>query len=273
MNEESRKVGKMFIVGFGPGSKDHITFRARKAIEESNVVVGYTTYIELVKDLIHGKQIIRTGMTEEVDRAKKAVDMAKQGNTVSVVSSGDAGIYGMAGLIFQVLKEDGWRPGYGIEVEVVPGVTALSAIGSLLGAPIMHDFASISLSDLLTPWEVILKRIEAASQADFVIALYNPKSGRRTWQIVEAQKVIRKYREGTTPVGIVKSAYRYGQDIVITDLDHMLNFPIGMLTTIIIGNSSTFIFEDLIITPRGYHNKYELSMKKMPLEIPVAVPE
>ncbi|MER3447706.1 MAG: precorrin-3B C(17)-methyltransferase [Candidatus Dadabacteria bacterium] len=273
MSEKGQKVGKMFIVGFGPGSEDHITSRAKKVIEESNVIVGYTTYIELVRDLIRGKKIIYTGMTEEVDRAKKAIDIAKKGNTVVVISSGDAGIYGMAGLIFQVLKEDGWRPSYGLEVEVVPGVTALSAVGSLLGAPLMHDFASISLSDLLTPWEVILKRVEAAAQADFVIALYNPKSGRRTWQIVETQKMIRKYREGSTPVGIVKSAYRDGQNIIITDLDHMLDFPIGMLTTIIIGNSSTFTYEELMITPRGYHNKYELSMKKMALEVPLAVPE
>jgi precorrin-3B C17-methyltransferase len=272
MAEKGRKAGKIFIVGFGPGSKDHITFRAREAIAESNIVIGYTTYIELVKDLIHGKQIIRTGMTEEVDRAKKAVDMAKQGNTVAVVSSGDSGIYGMAGLIFEVLKEDGWNPYDGVQVEVIPGVTALCAVSSLLGAPIMHDFASISLSDLLTPWEVILKRIEAAAQADFVIVLYNPKSGRRTWQIVEAQKMIRKYRAGSTPVGIVKSAYRHGQNIVVTDLDHMLDFPIGMLTTIVIGNSSTFTFEGLIVTPRGYHKKYELSMKKIPLEITAPVP-
>lgn len=273
MSEKGQKVGRIFIVGFGPGSKEHITFRAKRAIEESNVVVGYTTYIELVRDLICGKRVIYTGMTEEVERAKKAVDMARGGNTVAVVSSGDPGIYGMAGLIFEVLKEDGWRPGYGLEVEVIPGVTALSAVGSLLGAPIMHDFASISLSDHLTPWEVILRRVEAAAQADFVIALYNPKSGQRTWQIVETHKMIRKYREGSTPVGVVKSAYRDGQSIVITDLDHMLDFPIGMLTTIIIGNSSTFTYEGLMITPRGYHNKYELSMKKRALEVPLAVPK
>lgn len=250
--------GKLFLVGFGPGSHDHLTFRAKRAIEEAEVVIGYITYIRLVKDLIKGKQVFYTGMTEELDRARKAVDMAYQGRKVALISSGDVGIYGMAGPALEVLKERGWRRGGGVDVEVVPGVTALSACASVLGAPIVHDFCAISLSNLLTPWEVIVRRIEAAGKADFVIAIYNPKSGRRTQQIVETQKVLLKYRRPDTPVGIIKSCMREGQRVVLTTLDDMLNHEIGMLTTILIGSSTTFIYEDLMITPRGYQSKYDL---------------
>jgi precorrin-3B C17-methyltransferase len=251
--------GKILIVGFGPGSAEHLTFRARQAVEEADVVVGYTTYIGLIRDLVRGREVIMTGMQEEVQRARMAVEKAEQGHRVAVVSSGDAGIYGMAGLVFEVLHERGWRPGEGVEVEVVPGVTALCAAGALLGAPIMHDFASISLSDYLTPWEVIARRIEAAAEADFVIVLYNPKSGRRTQQIVETRDILLRYRAPSTPVGIVKSAYREGQKLVLTDLDHMLEHEIGMLTTIVVGNSTTKCFDGLMVTPRGYQRKYVLA--------------
>ncbi|MBI4361735.1 MAG: precorrin-3B C(17)-methyltransferase [Euryarchaeota archaeon] len=251
--------GKIYLVGFGPGAAEHLTTRAARAIRESDVVVGYTTYIELVKDFLVDKEVIQTGMQEEVGRAARAVEMARQGRTVSVISSGDAGVYGMAGLVFEVLGEQGWKPGDGLEVEVVPGVTALCSVASLLGAPLVHDFASISLSDLLTPWEVIAERIEAAARADYVIVLYNPKSGRRTRQIAEAQKIISRYRAPATPVGIVKSAYRQGQQVAVTDLAHMLDHDIGMLTTLIIGNSTTYRIGDLIVTPRGYKSKYDLS--------------
>jgi precorrin-3B C17-methyltransferase len=197
-------------------------------------------------------------MTEELDRARKAVDFAYAGRKVALISSGDVGIYGMAGPALEILKEKGWRRGCGVDVEVVPGVTALSACGSVLGAPIIHDFAAISLSNLLTPWEVIVKRIEAAAAADYIIALYNPKSGRRTQQIVETQKILLKYRRPDTPVGIVKSGLRQGQRVVQTTLADMLNHEIGMLTTILVGNSTTFTYEGLMITPRGYQHKYEL---------------
>ncbi len=251
--------GKIFIVGFGPGSHDHITIRAKEAISQAQVVVGYSTYIELVRDLIDGKEVIQTGMQEEVSRARKTVDMAEAGRTVAIVSSGDAGIYGMAGLIYEVLHERDWDPETGVEVEVVPGVTAASAIAAIIGAPLVHDFAAISLSDLLTPLDVILKRVDAAAAADFVIALYNPKSGRRTRQIVEAQRIIARYREPTTPVAIVKSAFREAQTVVLTDLEHMLDYEIGMLTTLIVGNSTTFTFKGRMVTPRGYKRKYALS--------------
>jgi precorrin-3B C17-methyltransferase len=250
--------GKLFLVGFGPGNHDHLTFRAKEAIGEAEVVIGYRTYVRLVRELIEGKEVHYTGMTEELERARKAVDFAYRGRRVALISSGDVGVYGMAGPALEILKERGWQPGCGVEVEVVPGVTALSACASVLGAPIVHDFAAISLSNLLTPWEVIVGRIEAAARADYVIALYNPKSGRRTQQIVETQKILLRHRRPETPVGIVKSGLRQGQHVVRTTLADMLTHEIGMLTTILIGNSTTFTYEGLMITPRGYQHKYDL---------------
>jgi len=252
------KKGKLFLVGFGPGSQDHLTQRAKEAIAEAEIIIGYTTYIRLVKPLCEGKEVIYTGMTEELARARKAVDMAYAGKKVALVSSGDVGIYGMAGPAFECLKEKGWKRGGTIDVEVVPGVTAGSACASIMGAPLSHDFCNISLSDLLTPWEVIKQRLEAAAKADFVTVLYNPKSGRRTKQIVEAQKIFLQYRKSTTPVALVKSAYRDLEQIVLTDLDDMLEHEIGMLTTVIIGNKMTFTLDGLMITPRGYQSKYQL---------------
>lgn len=252
------KRGRILLVGLGPGSPEHMTFRARQAIAESDSVVGYETYIELIKDLLAGQEVFQTGMQEEVARAKKAVELAEAGRTVAVVSSGDAGIYGLAGLVYEILKERGWSLGNGIKVEVVPGVTALSAAAALLGAPLMHDFCAISLSDLLTPWEVIVKRIEAAARADFVIALYNPASGRRQHQIAHARRILLEYRPPATPVGLVKNAYRQGQHTVVTDLEHLLDYEIGMLTTVIIGNSQTFAHEGLMVTPRGYRLGYRV---------------
>ncbi len=250
--------GKIYVVGFGPGDHDHLTFRAKQAISEAEVVIGYTTYIELVRDLVDGKEVIQTSMQEEVGRAKKTVDLAEEGRTVAIVSSGDAGIYGMAGLIYEVLHERQWTPGTGVEVEVVPGVTAASSVAAIVGAPLVHDFAAISLSDLLTPLDLIYKRVEAAAAADFVIAIYNPKSGRRTKQIVETQRIISQYRVPSTPVAIVKSAFRDAQSVVLTDVEHMLDYEIGMLTTIIVGNSQSFTFQGKMITPRGYQKKYAL---------------
>ncbi|HFD31094.1 MAG TPA: precorrin-3B C(17)-methyltransferase [Gammaproteobacteria bacterium] len=256
MSSNSKK-GKIFLVGFGPGSADTMTYGARAAIEESDVVIGYSTYIKLVKDLLDGKEVVRKGMTEEIDRCIEAYDQAKLGKTVALISSGDIGVYGMAGPTYEVLLKSGWTPESDIKVEIIPGATALSACASLVGAPLTHDFCSISLSDLLTPWPNIAKRIDAAGNSDFVIALYNPKSGRRTQQIVEAQRILLQYRKPETPVAIVKSAYRDLQDIQITTLDKMSTHKIGMLSTVLIGNSTTFMREGLMITPRGYANKYD----------------
>jgi precorrin-3B C17-methyltransferase len=249
--------GKIFLVGFGPGAEEHMSQRARDAIAESDVVIGYSTYIKLVKDLLEGKEVVRKGMTEEIDRCVEAYEHAKQGKTVALISSGDIGVYGMAGPTYEVLLQAGWSPESDIAVEVVPGSTALSACASLVGAPLTHDFCSISLSDLLTPWPVIARRLEAAARSDFVVALYNPKSGRRRQQIVEAQRILLQYRKPDTPVAIVKSAYRDLQDIQMTTLDKMADCKIGMLTTVLVGNSSTYMQEGLMITPRGYANKYD----------------
>ncbi|MCY9694135.1 precorrin-3B C(17)-methyltransferase [Paenibacillus alginolyticus] len=258
--------GKLLIIGFGPGSFEHITKRAREAIGESEVIIGYNTYVDLIAGLLTEQQVVRTGMTEEVSRAQEAVRQAKQGKKVAVISSGDAGVYGMAGLVYEVLMEQGWTRENGVQVEVIPGISAVHSAGSLLGAPIMHDSCTISLSDHLTPWELIAKRVEAAGMADFVIALYNPRSGRRTRQIVETQRILLKHRSPSTPVGIVKSAYRDREHVVVTTLADMLNHDIGMLTTIIIGNSATKLYDGLMITPRGYQRKYTLGAETQPLK-------
>ena len=260
------KKGKIYVVGFGPGDGDHITKRAIDALQESEYIIGYKTYVDLIKHLVTAKSIVSTGMTEEVSRAQDAVKKAEAGGIVSVISSGDSGVYGMAGLVYEVLIEQGWTEKEGIAVEIVPGISAINSCGSILGAPIMHDACTISLSDHLTPWTVIEKRIEAAGMADFVIALYNPKSGRRTRQIVEAQNILLKYRSPDTPVGLVKSAYRENQNVVLTTLSEMLEHDIGMLTTVIIGNSSTFFYDNKIITPRGYQRKYTLGEGKQSLK-------
>jgi precorrin-3B C17-methyltransferase len=243
-----------------------MTKRAQEAIQESDCIIGYKTYVELIQDLLTDQEIISTGMSEEVSRAQAAVRIAEEGKKVAVISSGDAGVYGMAGLVYEVLIEKGWKEETGVSVEVIPGISAINSCASLLGAPIMHDACTISLSDHLTPWDLIEKRIEAAAQADFVVTLYNPKSGRRTQQIQEAQRILLKYRSPATPVGLVKSAYRDREKIVITDLEHMLDYEIGMLTTVVIGNSTTFLYDNKMITPRGYQRKYTLNTTQQRLK-------
>ncbi|HEX5392947.1 MAG TPA: precorrin-3B C(17)-methyltransferase [Rhodocyclaceae bacterium] len=255
----TRPLGKIMLVGIGPGAVEHMTQRARDAIAEADTVIGYVTYIRLVADLCEGKEIVKKSMTEELDRAIEALDRAKAGKKVALVSSGDAGVYGMAGPTYEVLFQAGWTPESGIEVEIVPGTSALNSCAALVGAPLTHDFCAISLSDLLTPWPVIARRLEAAAFADFVVALYNPKSGRRTRQIVEAQRLFLRHRSPDTPVAIVKSAYRPKQRVEFTTLAHMTDQDIGMLSTVLIGNSNTFIRAGRMVTPRGYANKYDAS--------------
>ncbi|MEM2786104.1 MAG: precorrin-3B C(17)-methyltransferase [Candidatus Nitrosotenuis sp.] len=252
--------GKLYIVGVGPGSHDHMTFRAKQVIEESDTIVGYDTYVSLVEDLIKGKEVHRYAMTQEVERAKQCIELAQQGRIVSLVSSGDPGIYGMAGLIYEILAEAGWDPKNGLQVEIVPGVSALNSCASLVGSPLMTDFAVVSMSDLLVPWEIIVKRVEAAAQGDYVIVIYNPSSKKRIHQLQDTRKILLKYRKPTTPVAIIKGAYRDSQSIVLTDLQNMENFAdrLGMISTVIIGNSSTYVFKDLMINPRGYTSKYNL---------------
>jgi len=213
--------GKLFIVGVGPGHHDHMTFRAKKVIEESDTIVGYTTYVNLVQDLIAGKDVYQYAMTQEVERAQQCIDLAKEGKIVSLVSSGDPGIYGMAGLIYETLAESGWDPKTGLQVEIVPGVSALNSCSAIIGSPLMTDFAVLSMSDLLVPWEIIVKRVEAAAQGDFVIVIYNPASKKRIHQLQETRKIILKYRKPSTPVAIIKGAYRESQTVVLTDLENL----------------------------------------------------
>ncbi len=260
--------GVLSIVGIGPGASEHTTPAALDAIASSELVVGYSTYIKLVRHLLEGKEVIKTGMTEEIGRARAAVERAKGGGRVAIISSGDAGVYGMASLVFQVLEEIGWKRGDSPDVRLVPGMTALNSCGSLVGAPFGHDFCAISLSDLLTPWPVIARRIEAAAASDFVVALYNPASGRRTRQIVEAHDILARHRPGTTPVALVKSAYRKLETTVLSDLDHFLDYEIGMLTTVIVGSTNTRVFEGYMVTPRGYTNKYTWDGEAIPGQTP-----
>lgn len=251
-------MGILNIVGIGPGNDDHITPAALNALKTSDHVIGYTTYIRLIKQHIQGKEITRTGMSEEIGRAKAAIELAKEGKTISLISSGDAGVYGMAGLVFDCLREMNWKRGESPEINFFPGITAANSCGSLVGAPLIHDSCTISLSDLLTPWTVIENRIYAAAKGDFVISFYNPASGRRQRQIVEAQRIIKEFRSGTTPVALIKSAYRKRQEIILTDLDNFLDYEIGMLTTVMIGSSQTYVYEGYMVTPRGYSNKYDM---------------
>jgi len=260
--------GKVFVVGTGPGSIDHITPHAQRCIREADVIVGYGTYLDLIQELTRGKEIISTGMTQEIDRCRKAIELAGEGRNVAVVSGGDPGVYAMAGLVLELMKTDAddapakRSPAAMLpSVEIIPGISALNACASRLGAPLMHDFAAISLSDRLTPWETIEKRLEAAAAADFVIALYNPKSKGRAGHIGRAREIILGHRAPETPVGIVKAAMRENELIIITDLEQMLSNDIDMQSTVIIGNSKSFAWNGLIITPRGYEKKKQYIQK------------
>ena len=253
--------GRLYIVSLGPGSEDHLTPAAQRALDESHLVVGYRTYVDLIKPILRNQEVVATGMRQELERVRVALDRALAGETVSLVSSGDAGIYGMAGLVLEMCRATGIslspEPD-GFQITFVPGVPAFAAAGSLLGAPLMHDFAAISLSDLLTPWEVIEKRVRCAAEADFVINLYNPKSKKRDWQIGRVREILLESRKGSTPVGIVSRATREGEKVAITDLDNMLSFSIDMQTVIIVGNSRTFTHGSFMVTPRGYLDKYDV---------------
>ncbi|MBD1866998.1 precorrin-3B C(17)-methyltransferase [Cyanobacteria bacterium FACHB-471] len=246
------RTGKLWLVGTGPGQLDQITPAAQMAIAQADVVIGYTLYVELVSSLLRPGQIIEAlPITQERQRAKRAIALADWGLTVAVISSGDCGIYGMAGLVLEELRSLSWD-GKTPAVQVFPGITALQAAASRVGAPLMHDFCAISLSDLLTPWEVIEQRLTAAAQADFVTALYNPRSQTRTEQIAIAQQIFLKHRDPDTPVALIRSAYRQDEHITLTTLAHFLEASIDMLTTVLIGNQSSRVYADWMITPRGY---------------------
>lgn len=243
--------GSLYIVGLGPGGPNMMTQQAQAALEQSQVVIGYKGYFTGLQDMVADKECVALPLTQETQRAQMAVERGAQGESVSVISSGDAGIYGMASLVLEMLEQHASsRPGP--EVVVVPGVSAVNACASLLGAPIGHDFAVISLSDLLTPWALIEKRLQAAAEADFVTVLLNPKSERRNWQYGRAQEILAQHRAPETPVGLVRNAYREGQAVATTTVAHMTGPPVDMLTTVIIGNSQTHCWQSRMVTPRGY---------------------
>ncbi|MEO0758875.1 MAG: precorrin-3B C(17)-methyltransferase [Cyanobacteria bacterium J06648_16] len=250
--EYTGRTGQLSLVGTGPGSLDQITPAAKAAITHADVVIGYKLYVDLIRPLLRPGQIIEAlPITQEKRRAERAIELAKWGLTVAVISSGDCGIYGMAGLVLETLKEQNWD-GQTPTVQILPGISALQSAASRVGAPLMHDFCAISLSDLLTPWEVIQKRVAAAATADFVVALYNPKSKTRTEQIGFVQQTFLQHRSPATPVALARSLYRPDEQITLTTLAEMLNHPIDMLTTVLIGNNSSLIHASWFITPRGY---------------------
>ncbi len=242
-------MSRLMVVGIGPGGMEHMTIEAQGAIGSAQVVVGYKTYLDLVRPLLAGKEVLSSGMRQEATRCREALARAAAGSDVALVSGGDAGVYGMAGLVLELAEGMAIQP----EIVIVPGVSAVQAAAAVLGAPLMHDFAVISLSDLLTPWELIRTRLACAAAADFVIALYNPKSTGRTSQLGEARDLILAERLGSTPVGIVRNACRQGEERIVTNLGEMLNHRVDMFSLVIIGNSATRIDKaGRMVTPRGY---------------------
>ena len=245
-------MGKIIIAGIGPGNKSDITPAVLEAVSEADAVVGYKYYFQFIESFVkEGCECIDTGMKKERERAQQAFDLAEKGKNVVVISSGDAGIYGMTPLIYEMRKEKDSD----IEIESLPGISAFQKAASLLGAPIGHDMCVISLSDLMTPWEVIEKRIKAAAVGDFVTAVYNPKSNGRYWQLYRLQELFLKYRSEETPVGYVRQAGREEQEIKVTTLRAFNPEDVDMFTVILIGNSQSYIADGKIITPRGYYNR------------------
>ncbi|WOT06783.1 precorrin-3B C(17)-methyltransferase [Shewanella youngdeokensis] len=249
--------GKLTIVGIGPGSESLLTPMASKALTDAQLVVGYKPYIDSLGFVLTDQNVVANGMTSEVARARVAVEKALAGERVAVVSSGDAGIYAMGSLVYEMLAFYDWKPTDPLEVVMVPGITAAISCASLVGTPLGHDSCTISLSDLLTPWDLIERRIAAAAAADFAITFYNPRSRRRQQHIITAQKILLEHRDASTPVAIVKDAYRDEQLITLSTLGEFTDCEFGMTAAVIIGNSQSYMYGDKIITPRGYNHKYD----------------
>lgn len=243
---------KVYAVGIGPGNIELLTSYARKAIKNSDVIVGYSLYLEQIKDLISTKEIYSSGMTKEIDRCKIALDKALEEKVVSIISSGDSGIYGMAGLLFELRESDLYSK---VNIEVIPGVTAAVAAAAVLGAPLMNDYASISLSDIMTPKEIILKKIQAVAESDLVCVLYNPKSKKRAELFSKTIEIFKKYRNKTY-LGIVKNASRKNEEIIVTAIEDIPYDKIDMTTLVVIGNSNTVYKNGKLYTTRGYKEKY-----------------
>jgi len=248
-----KRNGKLFIVGIGAGDLDEMTLRARKAIASSQVIVGYSRYTGLIAPLCKGKIVIASGMGREAERCEAALREALLGKKVALVSSGDSGIYGMAGLVLEIALRKGIDDRSAIEI--IPGVPAFVAAAALVGAPLMNDFAVVSLSDLLTPWKTIEKRLHAAAQGGFVTCLYNPKSSRRVAQISKARKIFLKYRSKGTPCAVLRNVSRHGETIKVSTLGELLKQTIDMHSIVIIGNSQTDRNGEWLMTSRGYNLK------------------
>ena len=241
-------MGKVYVVGLGPGGEQYLTAEARTALDAAEVLCGYTVYVDLVAPLYPGKETYTTPMKQELDRCRWALETANRGRTVAMVCSGDAGVYGMAGLIYELAQ------GRDLEIEVVPGVTAALSGGAVLGAPLTHDFAVISLSDLLTPWEKIEKRLEMAAAADFCIALYNPSSIRRADHLRHACEILLRHASPETVCGAVRNIGREGERMELMTLEEMKNYSADMFTTVFVGNSQTRVIDGRMVTPRGYRD-------------------
>lgn len=253
MSLEDQATGTLYVVGLGPGSAGLLTPDAAAALSASDAVVGYRGYLDLIEDRLSGKTIVGRELGEEVERARLAIELAEQGRTVALISTGDAGIYGMGGVVWELAS----RIGTTAALVVVPGVTAACSAAALLGAPIAHDWASISLSDLLTPWDVIVRRVTAAAEADFVMVLYNPASRKRTHQLAAVADRILAFRSPETPVGLVENAYRPGERVEIVTLRDLAlgKAIVNMFTTVVVGSSRTFVSNGKMVTPRIYAAK------------------
>ena len=251
--------GLVQVIGLGPGDIGLLAPAAREAIEKADLVLGYKTYLKLIANIAPHIPRQSSGMRKEVDRARDALKLASEGKRVALVSSGDSGIYGMAGLVYEVREESD----YEVEIEVLPGISALNAAASLLGAPLMTDFAVISLSDQLTPRADLLRRVELVAQSDFILCLYNPKGRKRVEPFELTCDLLEKHRPPETPVGVVRHAYREKQEVEIIPLSKLRETEVNMVTIIIVGNSSTRVFNNKMITPRGYEKKYKFSKSQV----------
>lgn len=239
--------GKLVVVGLGPGGAQDMSGRARKAVESCDLIAGYTVYVDLLRDEFPDKEIVTTPMRKEVERCRVALDEAVAGRAVAMLCSGDPGVYGMAGLIYELARE--YPP---VAIEVIPGVSAANGGAAVLGAPLMHDYCVISLSDLLTPWEKIEKRLAAAADADFVMALYNPSSHKRPDYLQRACDILLAHKDPATVCGTVRNIGREGEEAHVMTLAELRDTPVDMFTTVFIGNSQTMELDGRMVTPRGY---------------------
>ena len=243
-------MNKIYVVGIGPGEYEQMTIKAVKALEKCDLIVGYTVYVDLVKENFSDKEFMTTPMRKEVERCRLCYEQVKLGKDVAMICSGDAGVYGMAGLMYEIKEE---FPDVDAEIEIIPGVTAALGGGAVLGAPLIHDFAVISMSDLLTPWEKIQKRLKAAAEADLVVCLYNPSSRKRKDYLKKACDILLENKSDNTVCGYVKNIGREGECYELCTLAQLRETEVDMFTTVFIGNEQTKIIDGHMVTPRGYN--------------------